>query len=248
MKLLNGRINSRFLRICLIVLVVTQAPGVAFCQIKSIIAFGDSLTEGCDVQLPSDSECGWVGGYGYENELNSLLDNNGFSRFTVYNYGQGGETTAEGVNRIDSVLNDACNKDADYILIMEGTNDLLHHLGWVDVLFNLDIMIDKSRDMGIEPLLATLTPDPEHEYKDIPLMNEKIREYAANKNPQVILVDQYNALAPNWDDYTNPRGCYGDLLHPNTTGFDAMGSVWYGSLSKLLPRSLPWLSLLLGTP
>lgn len=249
MKFLAGKINY-ILCLCLSVLVVTQFPDTALSQTKTIIAFGDSLTEGCDVHILgySLSGCGWMGGYGYENALTSLLVSNGYSsNYAVYNYGMGGETTADGVNRIDSVLDNLCNQDAGYILLMEGTNDLLHHAGWPEVQFNLGVMIDKSRARGIEPLLATLTPDPDHDYKDIPLMNEKIRELATLK--EVILVDQYNALAPDWDVYTNPRGCYGDLLHPNYTGFDAMGNVWYTSLSELLPRpKLPWLMLLLAPP
>lgn len=253
MKLLERKIINFLLCFCLSMSVVTQLSGLAFAQTKSIIAFGDSLTEGCDVHYFGSSVCGWNIGvsYGYENELRLLLQENGFDEFSVYNYGWGGETTSEGVNRLDDVLNSTCTEGAEYILIMEGTNDLLHHTGWPEVIFNLDVMVDKSRAAGIVPLLATLTPDPENVYKDIPLMNEKIREYAANKVPPVILVDQYNAVKPFWGVYTNPLGCYGDLIHPNPTGFDAIGTTWYKSLSEIFPKPpiyLPWLMLLLGAP
>ncbi|GAB4332529.1 MAG: hypothetical protein Kow0089_00430 [Desulfobulbaceae bacterium] len=214
-----------------------------------IIAFGDSLTEGCDIT--GSSTCGWVGGWGYWLELQSLIDADGLD-YTVYNHGNGGETTSDGVNRIDSVLDRACSQGASHILILEGTNDLLHYRTWQQVLFNLEVMIDKSRARGIEPLLATLTPDPnpEHAYKDIPLMNQKIREFAASKQPQVTLVDLDKALSPYWSQYTNPRGCYGDLLHPNWAGFQAMAATWYATLYEFIKKDvhLPWLMLLLGNP
>lgn len=254
MSFLNRDITVYLLSICLSVVLVTQVPGIAFGQTKSIIAFGDSLTEGCDVHIDGNSVCGWINGgdaYGYWTELQKMLTADELD-MVVYNYGLGGETTAQGLNRIDSVLSNVCNQEAEYILIMEGTNDLFHGSTWQNVLFNLDVMIDKSRAQGLEPLLATLTPDPEHEYKNIPLMNEKIREYAASKEPPVTLVDQYKAVEPKWDEYTNPRGCYGDLLHPNLSGFQAIAATWYDSLSQFFPKpkslNLPWLMLLLGTP
>ena len=200
---------------------------------NTIIGFGDSLTEGCDVHLEGQDDCGsWISGYGYEVELQSLLTNNGWET-TVNNFGRGGEQAWEGVNRLDSVLGSFCNLGADYILLLEGTNDLLHGADGMNVKFNLGVMIDKSRAKGVEPLLATITPDtdPEHSYKDIPLMNDYIRQLAGEKN--VVLVDQYNTVNPYWDRYTNPKGCYEDLLHPNPSGFDAMGSIWYASLSDM---------------
>jgi len=230
---------------CLSLFVLILVPGISPCQAGVIIGFGDSLTEGCDVQTGGD--CGWVGGTGYTGELELLLTSNGYN-YNVYNFGRGGETTTEGVNRIDTVLDEACNQGAKYILILEGTNDLLHGASGLDVKFNLGIMIDKSRAKGVEPLLATITPDPnpEHAYKNIPLMNTYIRALAAKQD--VVLVDLYAAMYPYWDTYTNPRACYNDLLHPNPTGFDAMAAVWYATLAELLPRPLTWLHLLLKTP
>ncbi len=238
---------SRLFRLCLSLISLILIPGAGFCQAGVIIGFGDSLTEGCDVL--SGGDCGWVGGTGYTGELESLLTSNGYN-YNVYNFGKGGETTADALTdgRFDSVLNETCNQGAKYILLLEGTNDLLHGASGLDVKFNLGEMIRKSRDKGVEPLLATITPDPnpEHSYKNIPLMNDYIRALAAEKD--VVLVDLNSAMAPYWDTYTNPRACYNDLLHPNPTGFDAMAAVWYATLAELLPRPLTWLHLLLKTP
>lgn len=221
---------------------------------NSIIAFGDSLTEGCDVHILGYTDCGWLGGYGYKNKLELLLADNGFD-ITVQNHGKGGETTAEGINRLDTLLNNAaCDSIVEYILILEGTNDLFHHRSVDDIIFNLEVIINKVLAKGIQPILATIPPDPDHPYKEIALLNLRIRELALHYESQVILADQYNALAPNWNEYTNPRGCYGDLLHPNPKGFDAMAVTWFESLYPLLPepyvppQTFPWMMLLIETP
>jgi acyl-CoA thioesterase I len=221
-------------------------------ETKIIIGFGDSVTEGCGNMV---STCGVTcrpgdNCYDYEDNLESLLIQNKYE-YMLTNFGWGGETTSEGISRLTSVIDNDCNQGAEYILIMEGTNDLLHGTMGVNVKFNLGVMIDMSREQGLKPLLATLPPDlePGHEYKNIPLMNNYIRELAVEKN--VVLVDLYNALEPDWNVYTDPRACYGDLTHPNRSGFDAMGAVWYESLTEVLPSPLgplTWLMLLLNKP
>ncbi|MBU0944954.1 MAG: SGNH/GDSL hydrolase family protein [Proteobacteria bacterium] len=232
---------------------ISSLPGKGFGQTKIIIGFGDSLTEGCGNEISTCGVSCRLGDdcYDYENNLQSLLDQHAYD-FTVNNFGYGGETTADALSypyRFYSVLSNACNNDAEYILIMEGTNDLLHYANGLDVKFNLGVMIDKSRERGLIPLLATIPPDPEpeHDYKDVPLMNQYIKELAEEKG--VVLVDLYTALSPYWNIYTDPRACYGDLTHPNRSGFEAMGSLWYKNLSTLLPKkSLPGLMLLLDKP
>jgi len=94
-----------------------------------IIAMGDSLTEGCDVY---HGNCGWErsGNLGYEIELEPLLKQS-FRDYTVTNFGLGGETAKDAIvkGRLESVINETCNLKAEYILILEGTNDLFHHSG-----------------------------------------------------------------------------------------------------------------------
>jgi lysophospholipase L1-like esterase len=250
------------------VLLVVLFPAGVFAETKAIIAFGDSLTAGCWNTEVEYSPCGIVPDpqYGYESydyplQLQTLLTENKYE-YGVKNFGKGGETTFDALYRIDSVLESNCNWDAEYILIMEGTNDLLHNNNKEDIRFNLGVMIESSIAKGFIPLVATIPPDqtPGHDYKGIPEMNGLIRQLVEEKvaeGKNVILVDQFNALAPQWDSYTNPRSCYAtlpgredDQLHPNATGFSAMGSGWYESLAVVLPkppRSFPWLILLLKT-
>ncbi len=210
-----------------------------------IIGFGDSLTEGCDVYA---GDCGWerTTQLGYEINLVELLQNSD-RNYVVKNFGRGGETAQDGFVRISQVMAKPCNTGAEYVLILEGTNDLLHGARGLDVKFYLGLMIDQVVAKGMVPLLATITPDadPEHRYKNIPLMNEYIRDLAEEKNVQ--LVELYNQMQPDWGKYT--PGCYGDLLHPNIAGFQTMGQIWFDSLAVLIPAKpdihLTWLNLLL---
>lgn len=215
--------------LCLNVIVVMMLPGAGIGG--TIIAFGDSLTEGCGVPGQYYYDCGSQGRYDtYPLYLEQIFNNDGDAT-TIKNFGIGGEQTSEGVNRIDSVLNDVCNQCVDYFLLMEGTNDLFHHVDEATVYYNLSTMVDKIRAKGIQPILATITPDPDSPWKNITLMNNYIRNLAVEKD--VFLVDQYNALAGNWYWYTHPQGCYEDQLHPNTYGFQDMAAVWYDSLLHL---------------
>lgn len=243
------KVYSHIFVLWMVVLVITLSSGTGFGE--TLIAFGDSLTEGCGPveQVIYDEDCGWVGRTdAYPYFLETYYANDGRD-IPVRNFGWGGETTASGLNRLDAILDNPCIQEAKYILIHEGTNDLFHHESEMTTRFNLSQMIDKVRAKGFEPLLATVTPDLDHPWKNIVLLNDYIRSLAQEKD--VVLVDLYNELVGSWNAYVNPPGCYGDQLHPNTLGLQYMAAVWYESLADLLVvknTSMPWLILLLGTP
>ncbi len=184
-----------------------------------ILSFGDSITQG----YPDITTVGGgrrVGGY--EPTLETLLvDDSRPSQ--VLNWGVGGERTFTGVGRIDSVLSDPT---ADYILILEGTNDY-DEISWEDTIINLGLMVDKSVAQNIVPILSTLTPDTVIDQfdKDIIIKtsyNPGIKDLAVQK--AVILADQYDGLIANWKS----QPLTGDGLHPNTEGYEAMAHIWFG--------------------
>jgi len=230
----SDRIKIYFIFLCLSIVLFAD---IGFSQ--DIIAFGDSLTEGCGEPGVPYFACGWEGRtYTYPLSLQALFDND-HREITVKNFGKGGEQTWDGVNRLSEVLANSCELSVVSILLMEGTNDLFHNTDPSVVRFNLGIMIDKIREKKIQPILATITPDPDHPWKEISQTNELIRSLAAEKG--VVLVDQYNELVTNWYWYTHHEGCYGDHLHPNALGFQAIATAWY----KSMPRSNPPLPLLM---
>jgi len=211
---------------------------------ENIIAFGDSLTEGCGIPGVYYYSCGWQGRDDtYPLYFENYASNDNIE-VNVINYGIGGQTTDDGLARIDSVLNDPCNPDIDYMFVLFGTNDLFHHTDETVIVYNLRLMISKIRAEGIVPVIATVTPDPDHEWKNITLLNEYIRSLAVDED--VLLVDLYSEMATSWYYYTNPEGCYMDQLHPNPLGFQKMADVWYQSMYDLLKTTtLPWLPILL---
>lgn len=199
---------------------------------ESMIGFGDSITQGLwMVQEPGNGRR--IGGYEpFLEQLFSSVDR----PVAVYNYGLAGETTLQALisdeespRTIDSVL---AGHNADYVLIMEGTNDFFFGIDPETTAFNLGVMVDRSRRFNVVPVLATLTPDPRGTDKDIPKTNSLIRQKAAEKN--VLLVDHYKALVGIWDSCTGPS----DRLHPNEDGYMAMAKVWFESFLNLKLETL----------
>lgn len=184
-----------------------------------LLCFGDSITQGFPT-IKTVGDGRRVGGY--EPQLELLL--NADSRPTqAFNWGVGGEWTLLGIDRIDSVLS---NPYADYILILEGTNDYWHAISYTDTVINLGIMIDKSLAQGVTPILSTLTPDTASPEKQIPTTyNPAIMDLAAEKG--VTLADQYEALIANWELLFTDDG-----LHPNDLGYNEMAYTWFITLPE----------------
>ena len=184
----------------------------------TIVAFGDSITAGYPY-IENGNGCTYC--LGYEYYLQYLLDYYQGTGAYVYNYGISGERLLTGgVNRIDSVM---ASTGADYVLIMEGTNDLRHYVNPETVAYNLSLVASKVAQQGGVPIVATLTPDTRYgaDWKNIATTNEYIKSY----NAQFCLSDQYSAMLPYWNStYTD------DYLHPNYWGYWLMAATWYTSL------------------
>lgn len=177
-----------------------------------VIGFGDSITYG-------------TGSYtgGYETKLEPLLISR-CGEAAVLNYGIRGETTGAGSGRIDSVL--AAQPNANFILILEGTNDLFNGLSLDSTQYNLEVMITKSRNANVTPILATLTPDTRDgsEHKDIyGTYNPMIQSIGVDM--EVAVVDMWDAVAYNWGGWS------GDGLHPNDGGYNVMAMAWDGVIT-----------------
>ncbi|MGH2687187.1 MAG: GDSL-type esterase/lipase family protein, partial [Actinomycetota bacterium] len=155
------------------------------------MAFGDSITTGnsdecnpdCDDQF---SNCGYPTRLPTDPYLD--CDTNDCE---VVNKGRGGEATAEGVTRIQDVLDD--EGPWDEVLLMEGTNDVCwEHDPSVSndtIEFNLGAMESLAALEGVETLHASIIhindesicpsdlPDPEGRVADL---RDRIRDHLAN--------------------------------------------------------------------
>ena len=157
-----------------------------------VVCFGDSITAGS-------------GGYaGYPAHLPNLVS------YTVVNQGQGGERTSSGVSRIASSL---ANYAPQYIIIMEGANDILSGYSPSTTKYNLGVMIDQSVAAGATPILSTITPNTK--------FSQFTSEVSVSYNPQikvlanekgVTLVDSYARVVDSWASLTS------DGLHTNDEG------------------------------
>lgn len=170
----------------------------------TIVAFGDSITEGYGAPPYSGYLQGKVAG-----------------KATVINRGKGGELTGDGVSRISSVLGD---DKPTYILIMEGANDAIWGLSSSTVKFNIGAMIDRSRAAGATPIVANVTPNTRDSLavsiKDD--YNPAIASVTVEKG--VALVDAYGAVYPSWGALS------WDGLHPNAAGSSVLADQFYAHL------------------
>ena len=109
-----------------------------------IVAFGDSLTQG-------------VSGKSYPAYLQDTLDQDGY-QYRVENQGVSGDTTSDGLARIDNVI---AQKPA--LVILEfGGNDGLRGIPVAETQKNLEQMIEQLRTAKIPMVLAGITLPPNY--------------------------------------------------------------------------------------
>lgn len=194
----------------------------ATAQDQLIISFGDSITEG-----ECRNACN-----GYPEILSKIINRPA----TILNAGKGGEMTHKGITRLRTILAGdytsylACNNTdehngtrADFVLIMEGANDVFAGVSPSTVKFNLEIMINETRAAFVTPILATITANTRDGFGGCngPIIgpyNQVIRDLAREKN--VLLADQCNATDSTWSSLS----C--DGLHPNLLGDQRLVATW----------------------
>ncbi len=189
---------------------------------NAYIGFGDSITYGYIDRLPTPE-------LGYPPRLDIILNEN-FGPHRALNRGVGGEYTVQGIIRIGPVL--AADR-ARYILIMEGTNDVITNgLSMDTSAFNLSEMVRKCLAAGVFPVIATILPrrdwvwtSPFYRNRHF-YLNDKIRQIAASL--AVPLIDMYTIF----DTYPAADGGLTSLLsnddkHPSVKGYQFMAEIWF---------------------
>ena len=180
------------------------------------VAFGNSVTEGVGATDPRST-------YAYPPRLEEKL-NLSIGSSVVYNLGVGGERTIDGLDRMDSVI---AQYNPQYVLILEGINDMTYQYSTSTIIFNLGQMIDKVIAFGATPLLASLPPRTDclaNRVKDD--MNPAIQRLAEEK--VVTFVDQYTTLAEDTDIYMSDR------KHPNDAGYEIMATNWFNAIASII--------------
>ena len=188
------------------------------------VAFGDSITQGVG-DNPNRAEKGWPP------RLEALLQARGAAA-DVRNEGLAGETTQEGVSRIDRVL----QAGDDVLLLMEGTNDINARISSETIAFNLDRIAEKAEARGLSVVHATIVPRLGSAAYDrtnrvTAAFNGLIRELAWAEERK--LADPFEVLfhlTPNFGQYYVGGE---DKLHPNAAGYDLIARVFADVLTNV---------------
>ncbi len=188
------------------------------------LAFGDSVTEGVGDD-PSRTE------FGYPPRLTELFANAG-ETITVINAGLGGERTTEGLTRIDTFLADG----GDFLILMEGTNDVGGGLSVETIRFNLSEMARKAGEQGFSVILATTIPRVPNARRDpanleTQQLNQEVRNLAGGNqhrlaDPFEVFGSTPNVFQDFYDD-SNPDDRVG---HPNSEGYDLLAQLIFDML------------------
>jgi acyl-CoA thioesterase-1 len=116
-----------------------------------ILCFGDSLTAGF----------GTDPGQSYPDQLQILLDAKGY-RYHVVNSGVSGNTTKDGIERLDHVLTRLDGHPGSIAIIEFGGNDGLRGLPLEQTKTNLAQMIDQFQHASAKVALAGITLPPDY--------------------------------------------------------------------------------------
>jgi acyl-CoA thioesterase-1 len=177
-----------------------------------IVAFGDSLTAGFGAE-PGNS---------FPDYLQKELDQSGL-RWRVVNAGVSGDTTTDGVNRLDEVL----RAEPRIVIVEFGGNDGLRGLPIETTHANLEQIVTTLRGSGATVVLAGMTlppnygPDYIREFETI--YQDLAAKYKLTRIPFLL-----EGVA------TRPQLMQRDGLHPTAQGNAIVAQTVLRSLTPLL--------------
>jgi acyl-CoA thioesterase-1 len=181
------------------------------------VAFGDSLTQGIGDDPEREEN-------GYPPRLEERLADAGRVA-VVLNRGRAGETTAEGVSRIDQVLAD----EGELLLLMEGTNDVSDRISVETILFNLEQMALKAQQLGIPTVVATVLPrlagartDGDNEVTAELAVELRLLAWSSDR----LLVDPFEVFAHIPDAATELYVGGEDFFHLDADGYDLLATLF----------------------
>ena len=184
------------------------------------LAFGDSITFG---SFDDSAEPG------YPPALEDLLNQRGVDA-QVENYGWPGETTPEGLARIDDVLDNG----GDVLLLMEGTNDINNEISRETTIFNLAAIADRAEERDVEVVHATIIPRLPSANRDKTnvlgsQLSGAVRElaYAQGRN----LADPFWVFFHGIDDWMNLYRGGDDKFHLTPVGYDRLALVFANAIT-----------------
>ena len=169
----------------------------------TILAFGDSLTYGYGSDDPGKES--------YPAVLSRLTGER------VINAGVNGETTGEGLRRIDRLLREY---RPGLTILCLGGNDILQGVSHKQILANLAAMIEKIRASDSELLLIGVPDFGILGPKSLPLYSDLADHYALPLEEKAL------------PEILNDRRLKSDPIHPNAEGYRLLAEKNYEKLKK----------------
>jgi len=172
-------------------------------KISSIVCFGDSLTQGY----------GAVENKNYPYYLQQLTG------ITVINKGINGNTSKDGLDRIDDIL-----KIQNAIVIVEfGANDFFQQIPLNETKKNMEQIVDKLQNSGNTVVIVST--------EDSQLKNQYNMLKKIAKEKKVLFID--GILNEIWTD----RSLFSDDIHPNSLGYKLIAQKIYKNIKHLLEKN-----------
>lgn len=177
-----------------------------------IVTFGDSLTAG-------------VAGRPYPDDLQELLQQHGY-KYRVDNQGVSGDTTTDGLARIDNVI-----AEHPALVVLEfGGNDGLRGIPVESTRKNLDEMITRIQAAKIPLVLLGITLPPNYGPDYVKPFTAMFGELAKKHKIPIIPFLLMNV-------YKNSQLMQPDGIHPNGEGNRIVAQDVFNLIAPLLKRS-----------
>lgn len=187
--------------VCSLLMACGSKPLPLIAEHGTILAFGDSLTDGK--------------GTSRDNSYPAVLEE--LSGRTVINAGISGEITADGLVRLQQLLDEST---PDLLILLQGGNDILRNMNLNQTRDNLSAMITLAQNRNI-PVLLIGVPEKSLFSSTAPLY----RELAEQHN--VPLMDDLIARLLKQADMKS------DSVHFNEKGYRSMAEQIHKTLKKL---------------
>ena len=192
--------------------------------VTSVLAFGDSMTEGTvSPSLPLTAlDAGKPESYPFK--LQTLLTSRYTSQtITVLNAGKAGERASDGRGRLWSNLRDT---SPQVLLLMDGANDLLAGASVGATVNAMEDMVRDARGRGVQVLVLNLPPERASGRRGgaaaaVPLYNSTLAEMAAKKGARIVDVyGQFDVALIGEDG-----------LHPTEAGYARLAEIVAAALA-----------------
>ena len=180
---------------------------------KTIVAMGDSLTEG--LNIPQEKN--------YPSQLEIKLQQEGYEHYKVANAGIPGETTSSAANRLDWVL----RLEPDLVLLATGGNDALRGIDPEITQTNIEKMIRFFQEQEI-PILLIGIQAPNNQGSEYTKAFNQIYSTLAEKYETPFMPLFWEGLEQT------PEYFQADGIHPTSKGYTVMVDNLWSYLQPLL--------------